>query len=268
MTAEGAVGTLAICDKPFCNPKWRSDTIDAKQQSFATRNDRPAHLRETMVPLPNPQLADPFDLDSQVKQAHGNAKGMQFMQLHLLHSRLLIKVMLACCSRTGKTIMNPTVASRLATCFCILALVLLAPACSSQSSPVSTEYTFADVVITLERTACHGTCPVYRLTIAGDGTVIYEGRSFVDVIGGRTTTLSPAQIQELVSAFEQIDFFSLPDYTDDSVADAASAITSITIDGETKIVNHYYGDDDAPQALFDLESTIDRIVNSRQWTGK
>jgi hypothetical protein len=52
------------------------------------------------------------------------------------------------------------------------------------------------------------------------------------------------------------------------VTDLPYAITSITIGGQTKTVNHYYGDDSAPQQLTDLESKIDEIVNSKQWTGK
>ena len=43
-------------------------------------------------------------------------------------------------------------------------------------------------------------------------------------------------------------------------------ITSITLNSKTKTVYHYYGDNDAPQALFDLESKVDEITNSRQWT--
>jgi starvation-inducible DNA-binding protein len=54
----------------------------AKQRTFATRNDMPSQLRITMITLLNQQLADTFDLYSQVKQAHWNVKGMPFMHLH------------------------------------------------------------------------------------------------------------------------------------------------------------------------------------------
>lgn len=56
--------------------------------TFVTRNDLPAHLRETMITLLNQHLADTFDLYSQVKQAHWNVKGMNFIQLHLLFDEL------------------------------------------------------------------------------------------------------------------------------------------------------------------------------------
>ncbi len=40
-----------------------------------------------------------------------------------------------------------------------------------------------DVVITLERTQCFGSCPVYKLTVYGDGRVVYEGGGFVKIKG-------------------------------------------------------------------------------------
>jgi len=129
------------------------------------------------------------------------------------------------------------------------------------------ENVFSDLLITLERTACFGTCPIYKLTISGDGTVIYEGQDFVQVKGEQTASLSPAQIQDLITAFEQAQFFTLTDYINKDRTDSPSVITSMTLNGKTKTVNHYYGDDSAPQALFDLESKIDEITNSKQWTG-
>jgi starvation-inducible DNA-binding protein len=55
---------------------------------FVTRNDLSKPLRGTMIALLNQQLANTLDLYSQVKQAHWNIKGMQFMQLHLLFDQL------------------------------------------------------------------------------------------------------------------------------------------------------------------------------------
>ena len=152
----------------------------------------------------------------------------------------------------------------------LLVLGLLISGCvAGVGTPTTnpTENVFSDLVITMERTACHGTCPIYKLAIRGDGTVTYEGQDFVQVQGQQTASLSPAQIQELVSAFEQASFFTLMDYTHVNTTDSPTVITSITLNGQSKTVNHYYGDSSAPQALFDLESKIDEITNSNQWTG-
>ena len=55
---------------------------------FATRNDLMREVRAEMISLLNQQLADTFDLYSQVKQAHWNVKGQQFIALHELFDKL------------------------------------------------------------------------------------------------------------------------------------------------------------------------------------
>ena len=123
-----------------------------------------------------------------------------------------------------------------------------------------------DVVITLERTACFGTCPVYSLTINGDGTVVYEGKDFVVVKGKVETTITQEQIDELISEFEKADYFSLSDnYTERTITDAPTVITSISISGKSKAIEHYHGDFSAPEKLREMEDRIDGIVDSNQW---
>jgi starvation-inducible DNA-binding protein len=54
-------------------------------RTFETRIDIPAEAREKLIALLNARLADTFDLYSQLKQAHWNVKGSDFIQLHLLY---------------------------------------------------------------------------------------------------------------------------------------------------------------------------------------
>ena len=60
---------------------------------FKTRNDIPEASREKLVELLNARLADTFDLYSQVKQAHWNVKGSDFIQLHLLYDTVAESVL-------------------------------------------------------------------------------------------------------------------------------------------------------------------------------
>src|SRR6185437_14115008 len=55
---------------------------------FATRNDLMREVRAEMISVLNQQLADTFDLFSQIKQAHWNVKGPQFIALHELFDKL------------------------------------------------------------------------------------------------------------------------------------------------------------------------------------
>jgi len=60
---------------------------------FETRNDLPAESRERLVELLNARLADTFDLYSQLKQAHWNVKGPDFIQLHELYDTVAESVL-------------------------------------------------------------------------------------------------------------------------------------------------------------------------------
>ena len=119
------------------------------------------------------------------------------------------------------------------------------------------------VEITLERTGCYGTCPVYSITIHDDGTVIYEGKHFVRIEGVRTYTIPEESVTELVGMFYEINYFSLHDRYDVSVTDLPTVITSITIGNETKRVSNYANA--GPPRLYELESKIDEITDSQSF---
>ena len=132
-------------------------------------------------------------------------------------------------------------------------------------------------VITLERTACFGTCPMYSLAIYSDGVVEYEGLKFVKKVGKATGRISRTQLDDLVERFTNIYYFNFPDSIEPGSkscpqpwTDMPSAITSLTWQGRTKTVKHYYGCSGLSwiERLTDLEKEIDRAVNVKQWTGK
>ena len=55
---------------------------------FKTKNDLPEPSRVKAVELLNARLADCKDLQTQVKQAHWNVKGPNFISLHLLFDKI------------------------------------------------------------------------------------------------------------------------------------------------------------------------------------
>ncbi len=123
-------------------------------------------------------------------------------------------------------------------------------------------------VITLERTACFGTCPMYSLSIFEDGKVVYNGEKFVTIEGEQTGEIAPETVTAMVDAFESAGYFGWNEaYDTMTVTDMPSAITSVTRDGETHRINHYWGDSSAPLALSFLEQWIDDMTSSSLWTG-
>lgn len=61
-------------------------------RTFPTRNDIPEDARAQLVELLNARLADTFDLYGQLKQAHWNVKGSDFIQLHELYDEIAASV--------------------------------------------------------------------------------------------------------------------------------------------------------------------------------
>lgn len=125
------------------------------------------------------------------------------------------------------------------------------------------------VVIYLERTACYGTCPIYRVEIRGDGRVTYTGERFVAVTGVRTRRISAAAVARLVDQFRAANFYALQDSYRGGVTDMPSAITTLRIGRHNKRVEDYAGQMvGMPPAVSDLELAIDRVAGTGEWIGR
>jgi len=157
-----------------------------------------------------------------------------------------------------------------------LSLALLAPSVGCNGAGYSDRAVIPqdiprDLKITLERTECFGFCPVYKLTITADGSVVFEGRRFVKQEGVTISSVSPERLKQLMAEFDRVNFFSLEDdYSEIRLScptDQPSAITSVRINGRSKTINHYLGclEPKVPKGLTELENKIDEIVNTAQW---
>ena len=131
-----------------------------------------------------------------------------------------------------------------------------------------------DDAITLERTACFGTCPMYKVMITSDGTVSFNGQRFTRTIGTAKGKITPNEFRALVTEFEKIDYFSLPDayvpgtpVCPQRITDMPSANTSIRLKGKMKSVAHYHGCGDAGALakLTALEKRIDEVAGTQKW---
>lgn len=125
-----------------------------------------------------------------------------------------------------------------------------------------------ELLASLSRTACYGTCPVYTVTVFKDGAVEYKGEEFVKLTGSATGHLSLDALAQIDTLFASAHYFDLEDkYDSYDVTDNPSASTSWSHDGKTKTIDHYYGDMHAPEVLGTVEAGLDKIVNIEQWIG-
>lgn len=153
-------------------------------------------------------------------------------------------------------------------------IALLALACggagdSNEPEPTTTPE-FANFSATLERTVCFGACPDYSVTVRGDGSVAYNGRSYVAVTGEQTATVSIDAVRRLIQKIEDIQYFSLADDYPCFATDLPTYVTSVSLNGREKTVNDCGGGgglSDAPPELNELEDLIDEVSGSAQWVG-
>jgi uncharacterized protein DUF6438 len=123
--------------------------------------------------------------------------------------------------------------------------------------------------ITLSRSGCYGRCPVYKIEIHGDGTVLYDGTINVAHKGRHTAKLSHESLVELVDFFRKANYFSLNDRYASGITDNPTYETSLSFDGASKSVVDYVGQKvGMPSTVSDVEAAIDRISGASSWVGR
>lgn len=130
--------------------------------------------------------------------------------------------------------------------------------------PQPTPQLGTDAVIVLERTACYGTCPVYTLTVRGNGTVTFEGQQHTAVTGTRQGTVSAENLALLYDAIEHIRYFELDSTYDCNATDAPGVRTSVSARGTSKQVRRNTICE-APDGIEAFENLIDDVTNSSKW---
>ena len=160
----------------------------------------------------------------------------------------------------------------------IIGLALGLAACAGQKPPAiqqpSNATAAAQPAISLERTPCFGGCPVYTVSVSPSGQVTFEGRAHVLVLGTATGQIPRQRIDALLVELERAGYFGFASRYAVSesacgryVTDLPSAISSATLGGRTKRIEHDHGCGGAPQALAVLEKRIDEVLGSDHWIG-
>lgn len=137
----------------------------------------------------------------------------------------------------------------------------------------------------MKRTMCFGQCPVYTVTIHGDGSVVFLGEIFVKTTHPQKATLRPGDLATLREALDRSRFFDhdkngrLPkdptclrsgnsmtcDFEDDVIcSDTSHSVITVKRGTETHEIDH----DHCTASLLDaLETTIDELAGTRVWIG-
>ena len=160
----------------------------------------------------------------------------------------------------------------------------------SEPSPPAPPHAHARIPleVTLERTPCFGFCPVYSVTIRGDGEIAWNGDANVAVVGRRSGHATHAQLVELDRAVAASRFFERDEYGDipaqqancfrtgntttctfqsfTTCSDTSHSIITVHRGSETHRIDNAHCDELDP--VDSLERLIDRIADDSAWIGR
>lgn len=141
-----------------------------------------------------------------------------------------------------------------------LILLFVLFACGSSKKSGNTKEK-RELIISLERTACYGTCPIYKMEVFSDGSAFYHGERFVDHLGNYEFLVSKNTINYILERAVEIGFFEMEDKYTENVTDLPKTIVFIKKNKQKKKIVDYYG---APKKLKEFESLVDGCIDYRR----
>ena len=118
------------------------------------------------------------------------------------------------------------------------------------------------VSFSLDRSACYGTCPEYKVQIGADGTVIFNNAI-------QPAKVSTRHMKSLLALVRSMDFSSLKDRYIAPVTDNPGSTVTINVDGKNRQITDYVGRAiGMPDTITNLENMIDFVADTSKLLGK
>lgn len=134
---------------------------------------------------------------------------------------------------------------------------------AASDAPVpATDQPSDSLVFSIERGACFGKCPFYRLHVFESGFATYEGLGNMDKMGLHHGHVSADTLQLLITEAEKAGFFDMKAEYDRPVTDLPSTTISVRRNGELKKVK---GRVDPPAAFKQLALRVEEILLPMDW---
>jgi hypothetical protein len=120
--------------------------------------------------------------------------------------------------------------------------------------------------IGIERTACHGTCPIYTFILKADGTVRYVGEEHSRRRGTHTGQISTWQFNRLAEFAIDAGYMNLDSVYDlPTIADFHTTYTTVVVGNKRKLIKNY--GDLGPTKLWAFQQAIDSLIAEVLWDG-
>jgi hypothetical protein len=118
-------------------------------------------------------------------------------------------------------------------------------------------------VISLQKTACYGTCPIFVMDIYSNCKVILEAEKFVNVGEGTfKSKLTRGQMDTLKQKFEKSEFFEFEESYSSNVTDLPTTFLYYN-NGSQDMKIEMYGD--RPAKLEGLDAYLMELMGNLKW---
>lgn len=122
------------------------------------------------------------------------------------------------------------------------------------------------LVLTMERRSCFvGKCPAFVIEFYDDGTVNYNGKSYVDLYGKYTATIDQSTLQSILTLASNsgyMDFQNTYPTTGKIIMDVPLTISYVKAGiNENYVENHHH----APVSLIRFEEHIEGLIENLNW---
>ena len=117
--------------------------------------------------------------------------------------------------------------------------------------------------ISLQRTPCFGTCPVYSVTLHRNGEAEFEAKEHLPKLGRFSGKLDVSTYGRLCYLIEQSRFQDMKDRYQASWTDDTTCIVTVTGGGKRKEVSDYGSV--GPIELWAIQQIIDSVRESLSW---
>ncbi len=118
------------------------------------------------------------------------------------------------------------------------------------------------LVLSIERTACFGTCKSYRIDVYRSGFAEYVGRAHVELIGRGQGRVDQAVIERLVARAESIGFARMDPVYDSPVTDLPATTIRVAANGTDHTVMGRVG---APDQFRSLANQMEEELLALPW---
>lgn len=142
----------------------------------------------------------------------------------------------------------------------IFAIVALLPACKAILKDTKLED--LDKVVSMNMGPCYGNCPVYTLTVYGNGVVAYQGERFTDRKGVYIRDIGRPALKALKQELVAANLWKFPNAFKSQIPDLPTVTIEYFEDGQTKVIR---GKDGRPPQVLRIQELLEQIANEGDW---